>query len=49
MQYTTDYDFALPDGFDNVDVSVLNSNMLKIDAILADIYSKLPTPPSRLM
>ena len=45
MQYTANYHFALPDGTDSVDVSVLNSNMSSIDSILTDIYSKLPTPP----
>lgn len=45
MQYTSDYNLALPDGTDPVDVSVLNGNMSIIDGILADIYSKLPTPP----
>lgn len=45
MQYTENYNLAKPDGTDNVDVSVLNTNMTSIDEILADIYSKLPTPP----
>ena len=48
MQYTSDYNLALPDGTDPVDVSVLNGNMSIIDGILADIYSKLPTPPHSL-
>ena len=45
MQYTENYNLAKPDGTDNVEVSVLNANMASIDEILADIYSKLPTPP----
>lgn len=46
MQYTDNYDLALPEGTDNVDVEVLNSNMEKLEAIFNDIYSKLtPTPP----
>jgi hypothetical protein len=45
MQYTENYNLAKPDGTDNVEISVLNENMTLIDEILADIYSKLPTPP----
>jgi len=45
MQETTNFKFKKPDGTDNVEVSVLNENMASIDEILADIYSKLPTPP----
>ena len=45
MRHTTNYNFALPDGADNVDVSILNGNMVEVERILNDIYSKLPTPP----
>lgn len=45
MQYTPEFELALPDGTDNVDITVLNANMQKIADILDDIYGKLPTPP----
>lgn len=45
MQETTNFKFLQPDGTDKVLVSNLNENMVKLDEILADIYSKLPTPP----
>jgi len=45
MQETTNFKFLQPDGTDKVLVSNLNENMIKLDEILADIYSKLPTPP----
>ena len=45
MRYTDKYNLALPEGTDKVLVSILNENMDKVDAILTDIYSKLPTPP----
>lgn len=44
MQETTNFKFLQPEGTDNVLVSILNENMDKVDAILTDIYSKLPTP-----
>jgi hypothetical protein len=45
MQETTNFKFLQPEGTDRVLVSDLNENMIKLDEILADIYSKLPTPP----
>ena len=35
MQYTANYHLAKPDGNDNVDISVLNSNADIIDSALA--------------
>ena len=41
MNKTTNFEFNLPEGTDNVDIEVLNENMDKLDEIFADIYSKL--------
>lgn len=46
MKYTPKFNFALPENEDEVDYTVLNGNMSKIDDILEDIESKLP-PPSK--
>ena len=46
MQYTPEFELALPDGTDNADISILNANMQKIADILDDIYSQLPQPPA---
>lgn len=45
MNKTTNFEFNLPEGTDNVDIEILNANMDKLDELFADIYSKLPTPP----
>lgn len=46
MNKTSNFEFNLPDGTDNVDVEVLNANMDKLDEIFADIYSKLTPQPT---